>query len=136
MLGDRWSSGVPDDLPEDRTGDIDAWDEIDRLHSQLRLTIQTNRERQREALEKYGVVIDPSNELRARLNLLTDMFIGTISTERLHFEMNWQKMMSEAVEDGIATVAEQRRQDKLSKTLHLPNGRSHKVAPKELNDEG
>lgn len=138
MLGDRWSSGVPDELSEDLLLDDEGYDTQEAtLHRSLRLKITTTRERQKEALEKYGVVLDPANEMRARLNLLTDMFIGTLSVERLHFELNWQKMIAESIEEGIAQASEQRRQEKKSKSLHLPNGRTHKVMPEpeDANEE-
>ena len=135
MLGERWSQGVPDEVPEDLLLDDDGYDTQEAtLHRQLKLKIQTNRERQKEALEKYGVVLDPSNEVRARLNLLTDMFIGTLSVERLNFELQWQKMISESVEEGIAGAQERMRVARRSKDLHLPNGRVHKVGPDDSGD--
>lgn len=122
----RWLISIPDTLPErDPDTDIGTWAEVERLHSQLKMTVETVTRRQQEAVEKYGVVLDPSNELRARFNLLTDMFIGITSPERLRFEINWQKIIAESIEEGIALAQERKREQK----LHLPNGRSHTVRP-------
>ena len=122
----RWLQTIPETLPDrDPDTDVGTWAEIERLHSQLKMKVETTTRRQKEAVEKYGVILDPSNELRARLVLLTDMFIGILSPERLKYEIKWQELMATSIEEGIADATEHRR----APTLHLPNGRSHKIKP-------
>lgn len=129
MLNERWTQSIPDELPDDVWDDSTHDDvvEITKLHSQLRLTIATNQSRRKEAVEKYGVVLDVGTEMRVRLNLLTDMFIGVLSPERLHFEARWQEIVKDSLEMGIAEAQEHERKKKREKTLHLPGGRAHKV---------
>lgn len=125
-MEERWIQSIPEELPErDPDTDIGTWVEIERLHSQLKMHVSTNKQRGREAVEKYGVILDPSNELRARLALLTDMFIGVLSPERMRYEIQWQKLIAESLEEGIADATATRQE----KRLHLPNGRSHPVKP-------
>lgn len=125
-MQERWLQSIPDELPErDPDTDIGTWAEVERLHSQLKMHLSTNRQRGQEAAEKYGVILDPSNELRARLALLTDMFIGTISPERMRYEIQWQKLIAESLEEGIADATATRQ----AKKLHLPNGRHHAIKP-------
>lgn len=132
MLNERFTLAIPDEFPKNLEGE--DLEELERLFSQLRLKIKTVQTRRIEAAEKYAVGIHPMAELEARLDLLIDMFIGVLSPERMRLELNWQERISTALELGISDAQEQARQERQAKTLHLPNGRSYKVAPAEDND--
>lgn len=135
MLNERWTTSIPDELPDDAFEDAthDEVIEINRLHSALKMHVATGRARRKEAMDQYGVVLDPNNELRARLSLITDMFVGVLSPERLQLEIQWQKLLADSTEEGIAYAQEMERERKGTRHLHIPGKGKHAVKPEREN---
>lgn len=141
MLNERFTGSIPDEMPEfdgDTEGDHQDYEEAVKLHKKMRMLVADNHRRQQELHEKYHIGLDNSSVFEHRLNLLTDMFVGVLSKERLEFELRWQQLISSSLEEMAAQIQESLRKKKSAKVLHLPGGQKHEVIPirkEEDNDK-
>lgn len=128
-MNDRWLASIPDQVPWEGVTEPATMIEVEKLHTRLKDAVATNKRRGIQLAEK-GVILDPHAELQARMILLIDMFIGTLSIERLQFELQFQEMIAFSLEEAAAGLTQNR------KSLHIPNGRKPNTTKEGNADEG
>lgn len=127
-MDERWLSSLPADLPEDMstiTDDPFLAQELTELFGRLKMLITQNRTRKQKLWENHKIMLDSADELKVRVNLLIDMFIGVLSPERLNYEIKWQEKIAGSLEEAYSKHLEAKRQQ----NLHLPGGGVHRVRP-------
>lgn len=135
-MREKWLLGLPDDFPDMPNEDPEQVAKLRELHATVKRLDGEILRRKQTLFEQHGIMFQSQNDHEMRLNLLIDMFIGTLSEERLQFEIRWTKLVQSGIEEGYAQFLEHQRQQREGKTLLLPGLGEHHIPapPKEKND--
>lgn len=139
-MHEKWVMNIPDELPPNLLelvgNDAAVRDEIAKLHASLKQKIEANRNRKKFLFEKHGIMLRNENDIAVRVNLLTEMFIGILAPERLRYELRWQEVIAESLEEAYAGLMEEKKRQNGARDLHLPGGRIHTVFTEKGESDG